>query len=537
MFVFKNFLKAHFLFIILLIILAVYLGLKTVPEDGWDEWGFGTAQVLMSAKYWAEDGIVNHKFLTIPMGYNKVVQYLDEPEMRHHARGAVTGGLIGRRLYYTHYPSGYVFPPTLLMKLGIDYVERHWYRILSLMFSLSALIFMYAFFCYLSNRLIAFLATLYYAGSTMFLGFADTVCTPPVDDFFRFLILLLSVLAFRSVSDVKKFRIYNIAIWASYLLLSISSYDSTFFIFVWLVGLDIIIFKKFLWKRWLIFALAPILAFCLQVLQNIWYFGDWRTLWLDTMGAGVAKAQSGSLWLHIKSISRSFYLLTGFSALWSTLGIAGLFVGFWKFKKSFQLKNFYTNNIIWILIILFLAGSIFPFLFAGGVFEYQGRQMAPFVGLLFGLIIYLVGKNLFSLRRKKILIVLFFIVLVFWAGQIIRTIDYVKDWPNNTIDKNIVEFSKSLKEKKDGVVFRIDNLPSKRYPNIDPRVEYYIELPVLSFENREDLINDYNWLKNRSEFPFKAIILATDQEEKEKIKLLFEDNKEVIILIGPSLNI
>ncbi len=253
----KKALKTHIWFVVLLLILAVYSGLKTLPEDGWDGWGdAGSAGTMMTMKQWATDGMFYHKFLFIPMGYSKIIRYLDEPKISHLARGTVVGGLVGQWTHYNHYPSGYLIPSGILAKLGFE--SRHWFRLLALLFSLAGLVLFYAFFCRISNKIIAFLAVLYYGGSIAFLDFASDLANHPIDDFFRFLILFLSVLAVRAVDNIKKYKIYNIFLWLCYFLLAISSYDSTFFIFVWLVGLDIITFRKFLWKKCLLFASAPV---------------------------------------------------------------------------------------------------------------------------------------------------------------------------------------------------------------------------------------------------------------------------------------
>ncbi len=202
----KKVLKTHIWFVVLLLILAVYLGLKTLPEDGWDGWGAtGSAGIMMTMKHWTTDGMLYHKFLFIPMGYSKIIRYLDEPEISHLARGTAVGGLIGRWTHYNHYPSGYLIPSGILAKLGFE--ARYWFRLLALMFSLGGLVLMYAFFCRISNKIIAFLAVLYYAGSVMFLDYADTVSNQALDDLFRFLILFLSVLAVRAVDNIKKYRI------------------------------------------------------------------------------------------------------------------------------------------------------------------------------------------------------------------------------------------------------------------------------------------------------------------------------------------
>ena len=222
------------------------MGVKTFPENGWDGW-FGSSQVYMGAKYWANDGIIAHKFLLLPMGYSKVVKYLDDPSLRHHTRGTKTGGLVGNRLYYTHYPNSYITPYATLMNAGV--YDRHWHRLLALSFSMLGFLLFYFFLVIAFSPGVAFLGSFYYGVSTMFLDYADTLSNQSFDDLWRFAILFLSVVAVRFEKNHRKYLIFNTLIWFSFFIRSISSYDSTLFVFVWLVGLDAVVFKKILWKK------------------------------------------------------------------------------------------------------------------------------------------------------------------------------------------------------------------------------------------------------------------------------------------------
>ena len=127
----------HLAIIILIFIIGAYLVIKAIPENSWDGWRVGSAQTLLSAKHWVNDGFFNNYFLFLPQGYSKVVRYFDDLELRQHARGIATGGFIGKRLYYTHYPAGYLIPTALLMKLGAE--NRFWFRLLQILFSLIGL--------------------------------------------------------------------------------------------------------------------------------------------------------------------------------------------------------------------------------------------------------------------------------------------------------------------------------------------------------------------------------------------------------------
>ncbi|MFC1756623.1 hypothetical protein ACFLZC_00475 [Patescibacteria group bacterium] len=551
----KNIFRKHFLFILLLFILTVYLGLKAIPSNSWDDWAFGSAQTMLTMRHWVEDGMIYSKFLFIPIGYSKIVQYFDEPEMRRHAKGTTTGELMENRLYYTHYPAGYLIPHGILAKIGFE--SRYWFRFLALLFSLSALILMYFFFCFLSNKLIAFLATLYYAGSTMFLGLADSLANQPIDDFFRFLILLLSVLAVRNASNVKKFRIYNIAIWVSYFLLASSSYDSTFFVFVWLVGLDIVtdwntnkdgakprtkrLKEIFLvrGKKWLLWGSAPVLAFILQMAQNVWYLG-WRDMWLDVYGSfkfrTTSAPGSGFFEKHIRSMFSPLVYLADFRARFIIPIISFLFFIFWKLKN----KVSYTWPKIQVLVLLALAGFAYPFILSStAYFPYQGRQMLPFVGLLLASSTILIFK-IFKEKREMSLYLIGMLLLVasLWFVQAQRTYSYILEWPNNTVDKEVISFTKEIKdiEGENKVIFKLDGTIPTRHHHASLVLEYYMNMPIMSFKYSFDLVRDYKWLKDRSEYPFYSVVLTTTEEEFNEANSLFDGEDQISIIYRPDLN-
>ncbi len=164
--------------------------------------------------------------------------------------------------------------------------------------------------------------------------------------------------------------------------------------------------------------------------------------------------------------------------------------------------------------------------------------MAPFMSLLIAsstVLIFCFFKNFrkYKTELNKFYLVLFavFIVLAgaFWFFQAKRTYCYIQNQASYTAPKSLIGFPQSLgkiSDGKDSVVFRLDdnNMEPYRYPQISPVVEYYIGMPVLSFKNADDLVYDYKWLKNRSEFPFIAIILVNDQKEKAAIERLIGGN-------------
>ena len=529
--------KKHFLFLAILLIVSAYLGLKALPEDSWDDWAFGSAQTMMTMKYWRENGIIASKFFFTPVGYSKAALHIDEPEMRHHARGSTTGGLIGNRFYYTHYPSGYLLPHGLLEKIGLE--SRFGHRMMALFFSLAGIIFMYALFNIITTKTVSLIAVIYYIGSVMFLGLSDSLANMPMDDFLRFLIMFLSAYSAFKISDGGLEKRLSFLIWFLYFILALSSYDSTFFIFVWLIGLDVITKKKFLWRKWLLYASAPFLAFSLQMLQNVWYLGV-KDAWMDFYGSFKFRTSHapGSMFLekNIRAVFSPLVYMTSARARFAIIVTGFLFAAFVFLRNRFSYK--------WpdfkIIVLLFLSAASYPFiLVSSGYFPYQGRQMAPFVAILLSsatVSVYFIIKKSIQTKNYKTqnIAVVFFLVCLtgfFWFLQFNRTYDYVKNWPNNKVDQKIINFASDIKKAADGkdaMVFMMSSLSEHRYPQPEQTFEYYVGLPILSFKNSEDLINDLEWLKNRSETYFLPIVVLENPEQTKYFTNL-SDKKAILI--------
>jgi len=179
------------------------MAVKATYTNSWDNWGnMGSASTMLTMRYWANDGFLKHKFLFLPSGYHPEAGFLDKPELRS-LLGPATGGLIGNRLYYTHYPSGYLIPYGILAKLGFE--NRFYYRFYSLLLSFASVVFLFGFFYLLTNKNIWLpsIAIFYYITSTTFLGYADSLNNTPTDDFFKTLILFLSAFAIKNNKQLK----------------------------------------------------------------------------------------------------------------------------------------------------------------------------------------------------------------------------------------------------------------------------------------------------------------------------------------------
>lgn len=545
----KNIIIGNLPFIFLILILGVFLGVKAVPENGWDNWQYGSAQALLSGEHWVKDGFFKNYLMFLPQGYSKVVRYFDDLPLRQHAHGTVAGGFIGQRLYYNHYPAGYLVPTALLMKFGIE--KRFWFRFLEILFSLGSLVFLYWFLNKICNRIGAFLGTFFYAISVLFLGHADSLANQPIDSLLSFAIVALSVWLAESISESKKYLTYGI--WVLYFVLSLSSYDSTFFIFAWLVGLDLITEKKIQWGKTAFWAMAPILAFGLQTLQSLLYLG-WRDMLLDFYGIYklriISADQSNFLLSHLERLINPFN-----EFFFPKLGILIAVVGFayvWLIRSS-KYRRAYKY------LILSGIATLFNFLVFPSLFFYQGKLVAVFGGILVALII---SESLEALRGFKIsfkkpqflhLIALICVAVIFIAQA--RTSYLYYNWKaRNDYNPKAIAFAKKVGSLVSGdkVVFQLlnpiyemplsnPNPPYVRpteetyadfsihgnhngvqgndpYPQVNPIDEYYVGSPILGFARTSDLIRDLSYLKRRSEFPFSVIILSDQKDMLQKLR-------------------
>lgn len=523
-----GFLKTNIPILIIILILFSYLGIKALDENGWDGWGFGSAQVLMSSQYWAKDGFAKNYFLFIPQPYSKLIHYLDELEFRNRPIETSNGELArDRQLYYTHYPPLFLFPYALMAKLGIE--ERSIFRIFSLLISLAGFLFFYLFIKSISNKTVAAIASIYYGFSITFLNYADSIAVQPWTVLFTFLILYLSVRAWRSFNVPEKYKKYNLYIWLAYLALSLSSYDATFYIFTYLVLFDIFVLKKFLWKKWLIFASAPVLGFTLQVIQNTWYLG-WQNMANDFYRYYTERA-IGNAKNFIIGIAAPFISMTGiktfyffkktFVALTSAILIVGLL---WKLRtKSNADSDFF--KIIGVLAVAAVAQPFF--LNVTGWWPYQGVLTATFWGLLIGISSTLIleifkQKKLLELKEKFLFGLLILTAAALWTYQFSNTWRYVKDWPNNKPDQKVIEFSKkiqSIQPGKEKLAFRIypkNPIWKSQFPTFN--FEYYLGMPKVDFANIQDLLVDFWWFRNISEYPFYSFIISENKSDVEKIR-------------------
>ena len=552
---------ANLPFVILIAILFGYFTVRALPENRWNGWKCCSTQMLLTARFWARDGLFNHYLLGLNQGYGKIVRYFDEPELQQHAHGAVASNLLAQKLYYTHYPSFYITPLALMMRWGID--SLFIFKILSIIASLAGLAFFYAFIKSISNKIAAFIAALYFAASPVFMSNADIIEYLPLEDALVFSIMFLSIV-FLNRLNLKNFNYYKTylaAIWGASFLLSLVSYNSTFFIFTWLAGLTVIYFwreklfhKKIIFISLLAFlASAPILGVAIHLIQNAAYLG-WSDMWLDIYGTYISAGNNVKLDFitRIEGVIRPFFSMTGiynFYTLIAPYGVSQIKRIFFpgsipmayilpflmifviaiivKIKKKLNGLYWPPLNIMLLLLAAPLGQTFFlPFV---GYRDYMGRLAAPFVGALIGSVAYnifllLKERNYLSPIKRFFLFFAFFAIGLLLAIQIM--LSFIQPLPTS-LSNSEIRFTQYAKNITTGekAVFMID----KRDMSVDSKElemrkayissfnyfvkdyliwAYYLDMPLLNFIKTDYLVKDLLFLEKRAEFPFTAIITS-----------------------------
>ncbi|MFH1990702.1 MAG: hypothetical protein ABIJ19_02495 [Patescibacteria group bacterium] len=551
---------ANLLFVILIAILFGYLTVRALPENSWNGWKCCSTQMLLTARFWARDGLFNHYLLGLNQGYGKIVSYFDEPELQQHAHGSVASNLLAQKLYYTHYPSFFIAPLALMMKWGIS--SLFIFKLIAIITSLAGLVFFYAFAKTISNKLVAFIAVLYFAVSPVFTSNADILEYLPLEDALRFFIMFISVL-FLIRLESKKFGYYKTflaTIWASCFLLSLTSYNSTIFIFTWLAGLTVVYLwrTKFTHKKIIFISLlallasAPIFGFAIHLVQNAAYLG-WHDMWLDIYGTFMSIGNNTKLDIltRVEGIIRPFFSMTGiynFYTLIAPLGFSKIKQVFLphsiplvyilllliifivaiivKIRKKLQGLNWPSLNIMLLLLAAPLSQTFFlPFT---GYRDYMGRLVAPFVGIVIGSIAYnsfllLKERNSLSPIKRLFPFIALVVVALLFAIQI--TLSLVQSIPT-PLSNSEIRFTQYVKNITAGekAVFMINerdiSVDNEEFEKRKAYISsfnyftdymiwaYFLDMPLLNFIKTDYLIKDLLFLRKRAEFPFFAIVIS-----------------------------
>jgi hypothetical protein len=522
----------HAAFAAFLLGLTLFLGARAADEDRWSDWGFGDAQTLLSLRHWEEGGWLDNYLLFIPQGYAAAIRHLDEPELRQHAHGTSPSSSprVGPRLWYTHYPSGYLVPYALLFRVGFDSMPAA--RLLSVGFTVTAIVLLYVFLCLTTAPPIAFIGTVVYALSPSFLGFADSLANQPLDDLLRFVFLVCIVLSTRAATGGRR-RLWAATAWIAEFTLSLSSFDSVFFLYTWLVGWDFLERKGFRWRRYLVFALAPLTAHGLQFLQNAWYLGR-QTAWIDILDTFVLKTAArqgqGALATLWESLLLVLQRLSGPPGLLAVL--LALYV---VYRVLARPNGDHSSPSLPLIGILFLCGLALVIVLPHAVrMPYQGRQMGPFLAAAVGGLAFSVGCATAELLRAgskmqppwrdaiRLGYVLIAVPAIFAFAIFFAAMDRwaVYRIPPHDPDVRLARELRTLSTEFDPIFFDIrgfrtfwDPAYVPGYPQIMPLLEFYAgSRPILCFGSAPALIADIERLAAKAPKAFSPVLIASDKD-------------------------
>jgi len=526
-----------------LLLLFLALAVQAHDENHWSDWWFGDAQSMLSLRHWQEGGWINNRLLFKPQGYAKVVDLFDLPELRHLAHGISPGSSprVGPRLLYTHYPAGYLIPYALLFKLGIDSIFAM--RLLSIAISVVALGLMYRLFSRLSSPPVALIAVLFYAASPMFLAYADALANQPLDDLLRFG-FMLAVLEANRAEPGRRRNMLLLTAWLIEWILSLCSFDSVLFVYVWLVGFDLLERRGFRWRRYLIFALAPLLAQALLILQNVWYLGwdDAITDLVDTFVKKSVPGQGGSV-LGLqggRTTATLLALLSNFYSIYSPglvlPGLAAIYLASRTMCRGGDSAPLPSFGLLTLLLVCGL-GFVLVLPVAAGM-SYEGRQMLPCVALLVGGFSWLVASECWRWigdgrraaedstgRGPGLAIAGGVLLIAFWCWFLVEN-RHVPIWAGADAPDNL--FAKDLRAMPtpyEPVYFDSGGFSEyynatyvAGYPQIQPDTEYYIgSRPIVCFDQPEALATDLATMIRLAPGRFSPVVLTDSQAKMQQV--------------------
>ncbi|MCE9545033.1 MAG: hypothetical protein K8T25_05880 [Planctomycetia bacterium] len=538
-------------FLLFWLTLFSVLAVRGTDPDRWSDWSFGDAQTMLSTRHWTEEGWVKNYLLFVPQGYAHVVKHLDEPELRQHAHGdSPYGGRgVGPRLYYTHYPSGYLVPYAAAAWLGFDSMGAA--RVVSVLMSMAGLGCFYLFLARAIRPSVAFATCVVYGLTPAFLGYADSLANMPIDDLLRYGFMLAVFYSTRATTKAGRWRA-NVVAWVLEFGMSLSSFDSVFFMFVWLIGWDFVEGRGFRFVRYFIFGMAAVCGHGVQLLQNVWYLGtadallDVRAMFLLKSGGeqmrgsgetGVSRVQmiAGMLLDRAQVISTTtekvmVCVVTETKLFWTLVGI----YAFHRVLFRRAEKNLLPG--VKILTVLFLAGLAYIFVLpnAAGM-DYQGHQMLPFYALAIGGLLVAAGDCFAQTVRLKfysypgvvrrsfqLAWLLVAVVGLYDFGQYFW---YARRGPWSSADHlspdvPLARVLSNYATAHPPVYFNLGGMTSywnkaylPGYPQIHPMLEYYAgSRPILCFDQDVSLVTDLKQLLQMGgPNSFSPVIIAGDQ--------------------------
>lgn len=489
----------------------------------WSQWDFGDAQTMLTLKHWDSEGWLNNYLLFIPQGHARVVRSFDDERLRHHAHGIcpLSSPGVGPRLWYTHYPSGYLIPYAALYGMGLHDIWDM--RMLSIAFSALGLYLMYLALARIAEPAVALAAAVYYGLSSAFLQYNDSLANQPLDDMLRFALMYAVV---RATGEPR--RRWFALIWALGFTLSLSSLDSVFFAFVWLVGWDMASAQGFRWRRYILYGIAPTLAHGLQIAQNAWYLGwpgamkDIEVTFLTINKTAQAGMGSGVLVTFLSNAAATLHVNAPAFALMLAAYAA---YALWADRAE-------GRRMLIVLGALLVGGVAYVAVFKNGaLMSYQGRQLAPFIAFAVGLSTVALIKAARGARGMAwggVAACAVLLGVVWWSYASASRQGYAIA-PEVREEFEFARRLAGMKTEQEPVYFNLygfndyynmNYVPG--YPQIAPQIEYYAaSSPVLSFMRAESLVDDLLYIISASHYRFSPVVVVQNAKlAQDTLRLL-----------------
>ncbi|MFO0625288.1 MAG: hypothetical protein U0325_06675 [Polyangiales bacterium] len=454
---------------------------------------------------------------------------VDEPALRHHAHGTYTRGAhgIGPRRLYTHYPPGYLLPFATLHTLGFESMAAA--RLLAVAMSVAALGVFYLAFACAAPPAAAFGAVALMALASPFQRYADSLANHAVDDLLRALFVYAVILSTRAV-DAAKRRRAGLAAWGVALAMAVSSVDSTFFLWAFVVAWHAAESRAPLAPRLrhlaavgLRYGLAPVVGHGLLLLQNAWYLGVAGALQDLADIAGLksgaqAQATGGrwSTWLDAIALS-----LDDLYGVWVVALLAAARVAL---HLHARLADAPPADVtpppradLGLLAALFAGGVAFRFVLVNHAMTYEARQYLPFATLLASATaVALAARDRRGASWTPGLSSAAALCLLGWVAS--RTYDpgafsTAEPARERAAVRLIVDRVRPLSTRYEKVIFARAALPYHNasyhdgVPQVDPTLEYYARAPILCFERNERLATDLRTMVTRAPARFSPVLL------------------------------
>ena len=302
---------------------------------------------------------------------------------------------------YTHYPP---LPDIIngIVRIIFKTDSLYLFRCISLLFAFGGLVFWYLFMKKLSgSNLLGFLCTIFFMANPTFIFVMDSLHESSYSEFLRALILFAFMVYLNSRKNRKTLLFF---LWILIVLESLVTFEYMIYL-----SLFFVLFKmmyKFTknsisWKEIAVLLSAPVFAFLVHFLQNVWYFGSFSSAYQDLRAIATQRiidSKDSAIALNFFNWAR-FAFLQNFSLVF----IFDFFVLLLMFFCGRLLFNMINSEVIrkrmvssvYLGFIFAICGiSWYIFFPAHSIAHAQllflSRHLLPLASLAFGSLFYIV---------------------------------------------------------------------------------------------------------------------------------------------------